>query len=783
MDRDGLKDHSITVFSNKKVIKAQGLVEITYKIVCGDIENQFNEGFCLLNGFDNFNKNYLKIFETDSQHLLKTEYHFKPKKEGDAFKAEEIFSEIIDKKPNHVLSYLMNAMARLYNDNENIYCNCKTALALVDLAINKNPNYAYSYYIRGIIKVNLTNVYHINGYYDPNLKETATSAIHDFSKANQIVKDYTLAILRGANLMYNESKYETFFRLKGGYFYSLRDYVGAIEEYSKVIAICPENSYFYCVRAHLKYKLECFSGAIEDYNLAIKNSLDLNNTANYYKDHPISDDYWEPKEIDYNILSIIYTNRGTCKYHLKDYQGALEDYKTALKEDPNSLRAHREIFELYSENAERFENENKIFLAIDEYSKIIDHWSNYRITYQRYTTYPNWIQGEYFYDEGIRCFRDQLYREAIDWFSMEISNSPNFSKAYLGRGNAKFQLGDYDGAIDDYTLATSKNSSCFKISLLKIAFIKELKGIAKDGFDEVVQYYFKGDIDYAYIKRAELKFKTFDKSLLEDLDQAFFSHDQRVYLIFNDDSKKNNFEKRYAKRAEYKFLFGDCKGSLDDYTKAIEINPLLNNIFNLRAVVKEKTGDSRGAIEDRTLQKRFNNFQTHYKNGKSRCKKGDFLNALESFNKAIELESIYLSIFFERGFVKYKLLDLEGAILDFSSELEINTDNHKAFFYRAKVYYDLAYYDLALKDINNAICIYDMSFEYYYHRVLINETLGELKRAIDDCEFIIDRLRIHRHETLFKKAGLMKKMGDDQGSEEIISILKQLKFNANGSDI
>ncbi len=58
------------------------------------------------------------------------------------------------------------------------------------------------------------------------------------------------------------------------------------------------------------------------------------------------------------------------------------------------------------------------------------------------------------YNTGIADFGKGDFKTAITDFDQAIALKPDFEQAYLNRGNAKFKLKDYQGAISDYTKAT-----------------------------------------------------------------------------------------------------------------------------------------------------------------------------------------------------------------------------------------------------------------------------------------------------------------------------------------
>ena len=89
---------------------------------------------------------------------------------------------------------------------------------------------------------------------------------------------------------------------RGNTKYHLRDYQGAIADYSKAIEINPQYAYAYINRGNAKSDLGSYQGAIADYNKAIE---------------------IDPQDAD------AYYNRGNAKELVRDLKGACADWRKA----------------------------------------------------------------------------------------------------------------------------------------------------------------------------------------------------------------------------------------------------------------------------------------------------------------------------------------------------------------------------------------------------------------------------------------------------------------------
>ncbi len=132
----------------------------------------------------------------------------------------------------------------------------------------------------------------------------------------------------------------------------IKDYQGAIEEYTKAIEFNDDNSGSYNRRGNAKWSLGDYQGALADYNKAVeinphyyKAYRNMGNLkaelqdfrgaiADYSK--AIEDEGYIEDDEDY------YYRRGISRYNIQDYRGAIADFTYAIEKYPDYMT--------YSEN-------------------------------------------------------------------------------------------------------------------------------------------------------------------------------------------------------------------------------------------------------------------------------------------------------------------------------------------------------------------------------------------------------------------------------------------------
>ncbi|MFH1321420.1 MAG: tetratricopeptide repeat protein [Bacteroidota bacterium] len=116
----------------------------------------------------------------------------------------------------------------------------------------------------------------------------------------------------------------------------------------------------------------------------------------------------------------------------------------------------------------------------------------------------------------------------------------------------------------------------------------------------------------------------------------------------------------------------------------------------------------------------------------------DYKEAIMDFNKAIELDSIYILPYYNRGNTKVKLKDYHSAIQDFTKAININPNYADAYNNRGNTKCYLKDYKRAILDFNKAIDIDPNNEKMYVNRGLAREKLNDYYGAIEDYSQTIE---------------------------------------------
>jgi len=177
-------------------------------------------------------------------------------------------------------------------------------------------------------------------------------------------------------------------------------------------------------------------------------------------------------------------------------------------------------------------------------------------------------------------------------------------------------------------------------------------------------------------------------------------------------------------------------GALQDFNKAIEIDPFCAVAFLERSKVKQELGDTKGANQDlikvQLMIEKSTEGLKAYEDANMDYDSGDYVNAIKNYNKAISILPSLIDVYYNRGISKEMLKDFTGAVEDFSKGIELNASN-KVDAYHRRGY--LRFYKLkdktgALLDYNKAIELDPSNDDFYYHRSKVLDSYHALQDLI-----------------------------------------------------
>ncbi len=172
------------------------------------------------------------------------------------------------------------------------------------------------------------------------------------------------------------------------------------------------------------------------------------------------------------------------------------------------------------------------------------------------------------------------------------------------------------------------------------------------------------------------------------------------------ESSLNDSTVHISRGLEYQYL-GELDSAIQEFSKAIKLNPELSEAYIHRGVAYATTGK----VE----------------------------NALSDFNQAIAINPESHEAYFSRGNLYYDRGELDRAIADWTQAIDFSPEDSADYYNnRGNAYRLKGNLDQAMADLNQAIAIDPMLAFAYYNRSLAHEANGDINLAIADYDRAIE---------------------------------------------
>jgi protein O-mannosyl-transferase len=181
--------------------------------------------------------------------------------------------------------------------------------------------------------------------------------------------------------------------------------------------------------------------------------------------------------------------------------------------------------------------------------------------------------------------------------------------------------------------------------------------------------------------------------------------------------------------------------NIDFWNILIEQNNTIPHAWNNRGNAKVNSGDKTGAINDygKAIQLDPNYYVALYNRGVIKSEQRDFDGALNDINKVIKMMPSYMDVYAFRGKILYSLGKPNDALSDFSKAININPENAKIYFLRGNIKRETGDYKGALSDFNIAIKKMPGFMEAYIFRGITFYYLGNPDKALNDLNAAIQK--------------------------------------------
>jgi tetratricopeptide (TPR) repeat protein len=402
--------------------------------------------------------------------------------------------------------------------------------------------------------------------------------------------------------------------------------------------------------------------------------------------------------VAYQFLPFAQTGRGRALAGLNDNEGALDDYKKVLDENPDFVDALVSRGELY------------LKLNLNE-DALIDFTA--ALSQQRGN-----LPAQFGFAKATVLLGGA--DQAIKPLTRVIEAAPENAEAYQLRGRAYNGAHKIKEAIADLEKAISINpedhDAYFWLGAVRLR-TKEYRDAAEQFRKAIEHYkpkpgmegvpYFEGHLTRA-AALIELGKVTKDKSQQSAAYKESLEECNRI--IGQIDELNPNYAAAHAaalfSRGVAERMVGDYGSAIKSFTKAIELNPDLGDAYFRRGICLHMIGEDRMAISDFQTAANLNPFDDPRSNmweGFTYAKLGEYYEALRAYGNAIAASDRYTPAYVNRGLAYMALGEHEKAIRDFNDAIRLEPTKADYYFKRGVAFEQLGDHDKAAESFTAAL--------------------------------------------------------------------------------
>lgn len=217
----------------------------------------------------------------------------------------------------------------------------------------------------------------------------------------------------------------------------------------------------------------------------------------------------------------------------------------------------------------------------------------------------------------------------------------------------------------------------------------------------------------------------------------------------------------YFLRGIAKYNLDDLLGAEQDFTRAIETNPVFTRAYQYRAITRSRLGNYDDALKDfqDAIYLRPDLPGPYFSRGVTYLLSDQPAKAVDDFTTFLRYESKVPDAYLNRGSAYLMLKDTVRGMEDFEQAIRTNRERPDSYARRGTVYMQRKEYDRALADFNKSIECDSAYAPSYFNRALVYASTNRPVQAIEDFSEVL-RLDTTSSQTYFNRAILRTQIGD-----------------------
>jgi tetratricopeptide (TPR) repeat protein len=351
-----------------------------------------------------------------------------------------------------------------------------------------------------------------------------------------------------------------------------------------------------------------------------------------------------------------------------------------------------------------------------------------------------------------RLTRFGFYQDAFRLTEDYLSNRDNrkFYPAWFLRARALQGLGKHREAFSSLDEAVRLNPDFYEAKIVQCSY---LWGKAKE-YENAVKTCDQGiEIIKRLEKSGNLKVRPFNVWHQKATALAYMGKNKESIEAYNIAISIFPNPHSYLNRGGSRRDLGDHKGAIEDYNKAIQLNPKYIYGYINRAFQRLEIGDKEGANQDFDIAAKINMEYTakrlteeKYLNFTNPQKTVEFegfrkKKAIEIYSNLINQKPNSPNLFdwYENRCIFQSDFDVKSAMEDCNKSIELNPSALNTYRLRAALYKELGDYQKSINDYSKQIDLLPKSETYrlmmtYYGRCDVYSKIKKYDAALQDCQ-------------------------------------------------
>ena len=285
-----------------------------------------------------------------------------------------------------------------------------------------------------------------------------------------------------------------------------------------------------------------------------------------------------------------------------NYQSGLQakdngNYADAIKLFSQAIKSGMQKEDVFFQRAYCCSMIHKYELAVRDLDILIQKTENYL----------------YYYNRGLNYLKLNFLEKSIADFSKSISLNPDYESSFYNRSLVYFRMNDFLQCIEDCNTTINLNQKHSR-AFYKRGQAKIKAGDRADALRDLNQcLLIQPDFSDALKERAVLLVESGNsEAAITDLNEALkynpndISSKEKIRVLQESSTSFHSEEKdsinpafAFHIRGLAKISVGDYEGALEDYNKAIRIDPKNSQFYYYRSLAKYGRSDQAGALDDR----------------------------------------------------------------------------------------------------------------------------------------------------------------------------------------